>query len=187
VTKRLFDFTASFVAIIVLLIPSLIIWCLVKWTSPGSGLFWSKRIGRNNISFEMPKFRTMLDQTPVVATDALANASNWLTPVGGFLRKSSLDEIPQLWCVLIGKMSLVGPRPALQSQTELIAMRTKHGVERIRPGITGWAQVNGRDHLTVSEKVDFDTQYLARRSLAFDLRILWTTLYKVIRQAGISH
>ncbi len=160
---------------------------VVKITSKGPIIFWSQRVGRNNNLFWMPKFRTMLKETPNVATHLLIDANHYLTPVGSFLRKSSLDELPQLWSVICGDMSFVGPRPALFNQTDLINMRTAVGVHSLTPGITGWAQINGRDELTLSEKVCFDQEYLQRQALAFDIWILWLTVLKVSRREGVSH
>jgi O-antigen biosynthesis protein WbqP len=185
--KRTFDFTVSLLATIILLVPALIVALIVKLTSKGPVLYWSDRVGRDNRIFAMPKFRTMLTDTPVVATHELGNAKSYLTPVGGFLRKSSLDEIPQLWCILRGDMSLVGPRPALFNQADLIELRTERGVHALVPGLTGWAQVNGRDELEISAKVALDEQYLKRASMTFDLRILALTFVKVLGRSGVSH
>ena len=160
---------------------------VVKITSKGPIIFWSQRVGRNNQLFWMPKFRTMLIDTPNVATHLLVGANQYLTPVGSFLRKSSLDELPQLWSVIRGDMSFVGPRPALFNQVDLIDMRTTVGVHCLTPGITGWAQINGRDELALSKKVDFDLEYLQRQNLAFDIQILWLTGLKVFRREGVSH
>lgn len=185
--KRIIDFIVSAMLAILLLAPALMVALIVKFTSTGPVLYWSDRVGRDNAIFRMPKFRTMLTDTPVVATHELGNAKSYLTPVGSFLRKSSLDEIPQLWCILRGDMSLVGPRPALFNQTDLITLRTEKGVHRLIPGLTGWAQVNGRDELEISAKVDLDEEYLRRASMAFDLRILTMTFVKVLRRSGVSH
>lgn len=160
---------------------------LVKLTSEGPILHWSDRIGRRNRIFRMPKFRSMRIDTPAVATHLLRDAENYLTPVGSFLRKSSLDELPQLWSILKGEMSFVGPRPALFNQDDLIALRTERGVHELTPGLTGWAQVNGRDEIPIPEKVDLDAEYLERRSICFDLRILWLTAMKVLKRDGVSH
>ena len=185
--KRVFDFLlAAFLTM--LFLPLMLLLALaVKLTSKGSIIFWSQRVGKNNKLFWMPKFRTMLTETPNVATHLLVGANHYLTPVGSFLRKSSLDEFPQLWSVICGEMSFVGPRPALFNQTDLIDMRTAVGVHSLTPGITGWAQINGRDELALSEKVGFDQEYLQKRSLAFDIRILWLTGLKVCRREGVSH
>jgi len=160
---------------------------LVKLSSNGPVLYWSDRVGRNNILFKMPKFRSMRVDTPAVATHLLTNPDRYLTPIGKFLRKTSIDELPQLWSILVGDMSFVGPRPALFNQDDLIALRTKKRVEQLVPGLTGWAQVNGRDELPILAKVALDVEYLERRSLAFDLRILWLTFVKVIMRDGVSH
>lgn len=184
---RFFNFCLSLLGVIVLFIPFLIIWFLVRLTSNGPVIHWSKRIGKNNIVFLMPKFRTMKIDTPQIATHLLSNGTNYLTPVGSFLRKSSLDEIPQLWSVLRGEMNLVGPRPALYNQDDLKELRTKLGVHVIAPGVTGWAQINGRDELPIPDKVKFDKEYLDRRSILFDIKIIFLTMYKVILRKNISH
>jgi O-antigen biosynthesis protein WbqP len=150
-------------------------------------LYWSDRVGRKNAIFKMPKFRTMRMDTPAVATHLLPDPKSFLTPIGGFLRKSSLDELPQLWSILAGDMSFVGPRPALYNQFDLIAMRTEQGVAALTPGLTGWAQVNGRDELPIPQKVAFDVQYLQRQSFWFDMRIIWLTFVKVIQRDGVTH
>jgi O-antigen biosynthesis protein WbqP len=185
--KRLFDFSLSVSASLILAIPLLIAATVVRLTSPGPILFWSKRVGRDNQVFQMPKFRSMRIDTPAVATHLLQNPDQWLTPIGSFLRKSSLDELPQLWCILKGDMSFVGPRPALFNQDDLIAMRTQLGVHQLVPGLTGWAQVNGRDELPIPKKVELDYEYLQRRSFLFDLKILWMTALKVLVRDGVSH
>jgi len=159
----------------------------VRLESPGPALHWSRRVGRHNVIFRMPKFRTMRIGAPNVATHLLADPDQWITPTGRFLRRTSLDELPQLWSVLVGDMSLVGPRPALFNQDDLVALRTEGGVHRLRPGITGWAQVNGRDELPVPQKVELDVEYLNRRSLAFDLRILVVTARDALSGRGVSH
>jgi O-antigen biosynthesis protein WbqP len=159
----------------------------VRLTSKGPALYWSDRVGRNNKIFKMPKFRSMRVGTPAVATHLLGNPDAYLTPIGSFLRKSSLDELPQLWSILVGDMSFVGPRPALFNQQDLIALRTEQGVHTMVPGLTGWAQVNGRDELPIPDKVKLDVAYLQRQSLWFDLRILWLTFVKVLRRDGVSH
>ncbi len=185
--KRIFDFLLA-VLLTLLFLPFMILVALVvKLTSKGPIIFWSQRVGKNNNLFWMPKFRTMLKETPNVATHLLIGANQYLTPVGSFLRKSSLDELPQLWSVICGDMSFVGPRPALFNQTDLIDMRTAVGVHSLTPGITGWAQINGRDELALSEKVGFDQEYLQRQALAFDIWILWLTGLKVFRREGVSH
>jgi O-antigen biosynthesis protein WbqP len=185
--KRLFDLIAGACAALVLLLPIVLVALAVRLTSKGPALYWSDRVGRNNVTFKMPKFRSMQVGTPAVATHLLADAKAHLTPIGSFLRKSSLDELPQLWSILAGDMSFVGPRPALFNQQDLIALRTQHGVHSLVPGLTGWAQVNGRDQLPISEKVKLDVAYLQRQSLWFDIRILWLTFAKVLKRDGVSH
>jgi len=185
--KRLIDFTFGLVALTIFLLPLLLVALLVRVTSPGPILYWSDRVSRNNRIFKMPKFRSMRIETPTVATHLLQNPGQWLTPIGLFLRKTSIDELPQLWSILKGDMSFVGPRPALFNQEELITLRTEKGVHELVPGLTGWAQVNGRDELSIPDKVKLDAEYLQRRSLTFDLWILWLTLLKVLRRDGVSH
>lgn len=185
--KRLLDLLLSLCTILVLAIPVLLVALAVRLTSPGPILYWSDRVGRRNIVFKMPKFRSMRVGTPAVATHLLADPASHLTPIGSFLRKSSLDELPQLWSILVGDMSFVGPRPALFNQHDLVALRTQHGVDTLLPGLTGWAQVNGRDELPIPQKVALDVEYLQRRSLWFDIRILWLTFVKVLRRDGVSH
>ena len=170
-----------------LLISLLLIAVLVIATSKGPALYWSKRIGKNNKIFKMPKFRSMMTDTPAVATHLLDNPNSYLSPIGGFLRLSSLDELPQLFSVLKGDMSFVGPRPALFNQDDLITLRTEKGVDKLLPGITGWAQVNGRDELSIPDKVALDVEYLNRQSFWFDMKILWMTFLKVIKRDGVSH
>jgi O-antigen biosynthesis protein WbqP len=186
-TKRLFDGCLALCALPLLALPVLLIALLVRLSSKGAVLYWSDRVGRNNRLFRMPKFRTMRMNTPAVATHLLVNPDGYLTPIGGFLRKSSLDELPQLWNILKGEMSFVGPRPALFNQDDLIALRTAAGVHGCMPGLTGWAQVNGRDELPIPEKVALDAEYVRRQSLGFDLYILWRTFVKVLRQDNVSH
>lgn len=159
----------------------------VKLTSPGPVLYWSDRVGRNNAIFKMPKFRTMRTDAPAVATHLLGDPDRWLTPIGKFLRTSSLDELPQLWSILSGDMSFVGPRPALYNQDDLIALRTKKGVHTLTPGLTGWAQINGRDELPIPIKVEFDEYYLQHRSFILDMQILLLTFFKVARREGVTH
>lgn len=183
---RILDLFLGAIAATIFFLPFWIIALLVKITSPGPAIHWSKRIGKNNVIFLMPKFRTMQMNTPQVATHLL-NGKSYLTPIGGFLRKTSLDEIPQLISVLKGDMSLVGPRPALFNQYDLIELRTKHGVHTLLPGVTGWAQVNGRDELSISEKVKFDTDYLKKKSLSMNFKILTLTALKVVLRNNISH
>ena len=185
--KRAFDICLGCLAALVLFVPVLLLAIAVRLTSKGPALYWSDRLGRNNVIFKMPKFRSMRLGTPAVATHLLADARLHLTPIGSFLRKSSLDELPQLWSILAGDMSLVGPRPALFNQQDLIALRTEQGVHTLVPGLTGWAQVNGRDELPIPEKVKLDVAYLQRQSLCFDIRILWLTFVKVLRRDGVSH
>ena len=185
--KRAFDILLGCLAALLLFVPVLLVAMAVRLTSKGPALYWSDRVGRNNAIFKMPKFRSMRVGTPAVATHLLADARSHLTPIGSFLRRSSLDELPQLWSILAGDMSFVGPRPALFNQQDLIALRTKQGVHTLVPGLTGWAQVNGRDELPIPEKVKLDVAYLQRRSLWFDVRILWTTFVKVLRRDGVSH
>ena len=185
--KRLFDLVLSALGVIVLALPLLMVALAVKLTSPGPVLYWSDRVGRHNRIFRMPKFRSMRIGTPAVATHLLRDPDAWLTPIGALLRKTSLDELPQLWSILAGDMSIVGPRPALFNQDDLIALRTERGVHELVPGLTGWAQVNGRDELPIPQKVELDEEYLRRRSLLLDLRILWLTLVKVLRRDGVSH
>ena len=185
--KRLFDLALALFASMVLAIPVAMVAMAVRFTSDGPALYWSDRVGRSNKIFKMPKFRSMRIGTPAVATHLLEGPSTYLTPIGSFLRKSSLDELPQLWSILMGDMSFVGPRPALFNQHDLIALRTKNGVENLLPGLTGWAQVNGRDELPIPEKVKLDVEYLQRQSLVFDLRILWLTFIKVLRRDGVTH
>ena len=187
VVKRLFDLLLALAACMVLAVPMLLVFLAVRLTSPGPALYWSDRVGRHNKIFKMPKFRSMRLGTPAVATHLLADARSHLTPLGSFLRKSSLDELPQLWSILVGSMSFVGPRPALFNQHDLIALRTQHGVHNLRPGLTGWAQVNGRDELPIPDKVNLDTSYLQQQSLLFDICILWMTFVKVLNRDGVSH
>lgn len=185
--KRLFDIVLAAIAAVILIVPIIVVAIMVRLTSPGPAIYWSNRVGRNNRIFRMPKFRSMRIDTPAVATHLLSNPDAYLTPIGAFLRKSSLDELPQLWSILNGDMSFVGPRPALFNQDDLVALRTASGVEKLAPGLTGWAQINGRDELPIPEKVAYDVEYLQRQSLAFDLRILALTFLKVVRRDGISH
>lgn len=185
--KRFVDLLLALGATLVLLLPILLVALAVKLSSPGPVLYWSDRVGRHNRIFRMPKFRSMRTGTPAVATHLLDNPGAYLTPIGSFLRRSSLDELPQLWSILVGDMSFVGPRPALFNQDDLIALRTAQGVHELVPGLTGWAQINGRDELPIPEKVRLDAEYLRRRSLGFDLHILWLTFIKVLRRDGVSH
>lgn len=185
--KRLVDLLGGVVALLLLALPIVVVAVLVRLTSKGTVLYWSDRVGRQNKIFKMPKFRTMRMDTPAVATHLLPDPASFLTPIGSFLRKSSLDELPQLWSILAGDMSFVGPRPALYNQADLIALRTERGVAELTPGLTGWAQVNGRDELPIPQKVAFDVQYLKRQSFWFDMRILWLTFVKVVRRDGVTH
>lgn len=185
--KRLFDLLIA-IPLGLILLPLILATALaVKLTSKGPALYWSNRVGRNNEIFRMPKFRSMRVDTPAVATHLLSNPDAYLTPIGPFIRKSSLDELPQLWSIFVGDMSFVGPRPALYNQDDLVALRTEKGVHKILPGLTGWAQVNGRDELPISEKVRLDAEYLSRQSIAFDMRIMVMTARKVIQREGVSH
>ena len=185
--KRLFDFVTATMLVILLAVPMLLIVVAVRLTSKGPVLYWSGRIGQDNVIFRMPKFRSMQMDTPAVATHLMSDAETFLTPIGGFLRRSSLDELPQLFSVLRGDMSFVGPRPALFNQDDLIGLRIEKGIDKLLPGVTGWAQVNGRDELSIPEKVDLDVEYLNRQSFWFDLKILWMTFLKVIKRDNVSH
>jgi O-antigen biosynthesis protein WbqP len=185
--KRLFDLALALISAIFLMVPIVITALSVRLTSPGPALYWSDRIGRHNRIFKMPKFRSMRIDTPAVATHLLQNPDQWLTPIGSFLRRTSIDELPQLWSILRGDMSFVGPRPALFNQDDLISLRTEKGVHELLPGLTGWAQVNGRDELPVFQKVQLDVEYLERRSLSLDVKILWMTALKVLARDGVSH
>ena len=185
--KRLFDLSLGIFAVLVLSLPMLLVALAVRVTSAGPAMYWSDRVGRHNKLFKMPKFRTMQVGTPTVATHLLTDARSHLTPIGTFLRKSSLDELPQLWSILAGDMSFVGPRPALFNQQDLINLRTEQGVHDLVPGLTGWAQVNGRDELPIPQKVELDAEYLKRQGFLFDVMILWMTFLKVIQCDGVSH
>ncbi|MGL4488734.1 MAG: sugar transferase [Rhizobiaceae bacterium] len=184
---RIFDILICLFASVILLPIALCVWLLVRVTSNGPALYWSDRVGQNNQVFAMPKFRTMRVDTPVVATHELDDPAKWLTPVGSFLRRSSLDEIPQLWCIVKGDMALVGPRPALFNQDDLIALRTERGIQKLRPGLTGWAQINGRDSLSIADKVSFDLVYLQQRSIVMDIKIIFLTALKIVKRDGVSH
>ncbi|MDY7577628.1 sugar transferase [Herbaspirillum sp. RTI4] len=186
-TKRMFDLVLATIAGLIFLIPLLLVALAVSLTSVGPVIYWSDRVGRRNVIFKMPKFRSMLVNTPSVATHLLNDPDRFLTPIGRLLRKSSLDELPQLWSILNGDMSFVGPRPALFNQDDLIELRTREGVHELTPGLTGWAQVNGRDELPIPVKVKMDVEYLQRRSFIFDLHILWLTFSKVLAREGVSH
>ena len=185
--KRTFDLLLAIFASCILIVPIIFVAFWVKSTSKGPSLYWSDRVGINNTIFKMPKFRSMKVDTPAVATHLLQDPKSALTPIGDFLRKSSLDELPQLWCILKGDMSFVGPRPALFNQDDLIQLRTEKGVHKLLPGLTGWAQVNGRDELPIPQKVAVDVEYLEKQSFLFDLKILWLTFVKVIQRAGVTH
>ena len=184
---RIVNPSLSFLLIVALSPILLFVAILVRLTSKGPSLYWSNRIGKDGVVFQMPKFRSMMVETPDVATHLLDNPDIYLSPIGGFLRSSSLDELPQLFSVLRGDMSFVGPRPALFNQDDLIALRKEKGVEKLLPGITGWAQVNGRDELLILDKVELDVEYLNRQSFWLDMKILWMTLLKVFRRDGVSH
>jgi O-antigen biosynthesis protein WbqP len=185
--RRALDLFVCLGLFLILLLPIVVIIFSIKTTSSGPVIYWSNRVGKNNILFKMPKFRTMYLNTPTVATHLLKNPSLCLTPIGSFLRKTSLDEIPQLWSILIGDMSFIGPRPALFNQYDLIKLRTSKGVHHLTPGLTGWSQVNGRDDLSIAKKVKFDVEYLRKKSFIFDMKILYLTLIKIIRREGIHH
>jgi O-antigen biosynthesis protein WbqP len=185
--KRLFDLVLAMIATSILLLPIVVVGVLVKLTSKGPALYWSDRVGKHNTIFKMPKFRSMNIDTPAVATHLLEDPKSVLTPIGNFLRLSSLDELPQLWSILKGDMSFVGPRPALFNQDDLIALRTEQGVDKLVPGLTGLAQVNGRDELPIQQKVAFDVEYLKCQSIWFDVKILWFTFLKVLQRDGVSH
>ncbi|MHB1200827.1 MAG: sugar transferase [Polaromonas sp.] len=185
--KRCFDLILALLALVILAVPVLLVALLVRLTSDGPVLYWSDRVGARNTLFKMPKFRSMQTGTPAVATHLLSNPRARLTPIGGFLRKSSLDELPQLWSIIKGDMSFVGPRPALFNQTDLIELRTQCGVHDLVPGLTGWAQINGRDELPIPQKVALDAEYLRRRSFWFDLKIMFLTVVKVARRDSVSH
>ena len=185
--KRLADLILALIATCILLIPVIVVAMMVRLTSKGPVIYWSDRVGRYNHIFKMPKFRSMLIDTPAVATHLLSNPDQYLTPVGSFLRKSSLDELPQLWSILKGDMSFVGPRPALYNQADLIALRTEKQVHTIVPGLTGWAQINGRDELPIPQKVELDVYYLQHQSLILDIKILFLTFFKVIKRDGVTH
>lgn len=185
--KRAFDLLLAGIASLCLLIPAIVVALMVRFTSPGPIIYWSDRVGKGNRIFRMPKFRTMRVDTPAVATHLLNDPAQFLTPVGSFLRKSSLDELPQLWSIIVGDMSFVGPRPALHNQADLIELRTQCGVHVLTPGLTGWAQINGRDELPIPEKVKLDQEYLQRRSFWWDIEIIVQTFFKVLRKDGVSH
>jgi O-antigen biosynthesis protein WbqP len=185
--KRAFDFALAVVVSSLLGLPIVLVALAVRLTSTGPILYWSDRIGQNNRIFKMPKFRSMRVDTPAVATHLLPNPDAYLTPIGSFLRKSSLDELPQLWSILKGDMSFVGPRPALYNQFDLMALRNQHGIDRLLPGLTGWAQINGRDELPIPQKVALDAEYLAKKSFWFDLKIIGLTGFKVLKRDNVTH
>lgn len=185
--KRLFDLPISLLALLISSPLMILLALLIKLTSEGPALYFSDRVGRHDSVFKMPKFRTMRISTPAIATHLLSDPGQYLTPVGSFLRRSSLDELPQLWSILIGDMSFVGPRPALFNQDDLIILRTQYGVDKLVPGLTGWAQVNGRDELSIDLKVQYEVEYLQKQSFWFDTKILFLTFLKVIRRSGVSH
>jgi O-antigen biosynthesis protein WbqP len=185
--KRVFDLMMASLACAIFAMPILLVAILVRFTSKGPVLYWSDRVGRNNKIFKMPKFRSMLVGTPAVATHLLNNPDVYLTPVGSFLRRSSLDELPQLWSILKGDMSFVGPRPALFNQRDLMELRTRAGVHHLMPGLTGWAQINGRDEVPVPQKVALDIEYLCRQSFIFDIKIIFLTALKVLRRDNVTH
>ena len=185
--KRLLDLVVGLITLLFAIIPMLLIALSIRTTSKGAVLYWSDRVGRKNKIFRMPKFRTMRLDTPEMATHLMKTPVTYLSPIGGFLRRSSIDELPQLWSILKGDMSFVGPRPALFNQYDLINFRTEKNIDKVLPGLTGWAQVNGRDELPIPEKVVLDVEYMERQSLWFDMKILWLTVLKVVRRDGVSH
>ncbi len=185
--KRIFDFCFASLSVVIFFVPLMAVAIAVKMTSMGPVVYWSDRVGYDNKIFKMPKFRTMHTETPAVATHLLSDPSQYLTSVGHFLRKSSLDELPQLWSILVGDMSFVGPRPALFNQYDLITLRSKYGVHRLVPGLTGWAQINGRDELPIPQKVELDVEYMQRKSFGFDLYIIGLTVIRVFRGDGVRH
>ena len=185
--KRSFDLSVSIILLIIFAVPLMLLSIVILSTSKGSFLYWSKRIGKNNLLFFMPKFKTMKLDTPQVATHLLQDPDPYLLPFGKFLRKFSLDELPQLISIFKGDMSFVGPRPALYNQDDLIKLRVSKGLDKLKPGLTGWAQVNGRDELSIQLKVDYEVEYMERRSFSFDLYIIWLTLLKIIKKDGVSH
>ncbi len=185
--KRLLDLVLAIILSVLFAVPMIVLALAVRLTSPGPILFWSDRVGRDDYMFKMPKFRSMKTNTPAVATHLLKNPQSFLTPIGGFLRRSSLDELPQIWSILVGDMSFVGPRPALYNQDDLIALRTQRRVHTLLPGLTGWAQVNGRDELPIPIKVDLDVEYMQKQSFSFDLYILYLTFVKVLGRDGVTH
>ena len=187
ILKRFFDFLLAAILLLFFILPGIFLWAAIRVTSDGPAIYWSDRVGKDNIIFKMPKFRTMINNTPQVATHLLANPKVYLTPIGSFLRRTSLDETPQIISILRGQMSFVGPRPALFNQRDLIAMRSKVGVEKLLPGLTGWAQVNGRDELNLQQKVALEFEYACKQSFLFDIKILWMTFLKVTKRNGVLH
>jgi len=185
--KRLFDLILATILIITLLVPMLFIMLAIRLTSKGPALYWSERVGFDNSFYKMPKFRSMKVDTPEVATHLMSNSDKFLSPIGGFLRRTSLDELPQLFSIIKGDMSFIGPRPALFNQNDLISLRLENGLDKLLPGLTGWAQVNGRDDLSIPEKVLLEVEYMHNKSFWFDLKILWLTFLKVINGKGVSH
>lgn len=185
--KRALDIFLALALLVAMLVPLAVLAALVRATSQGPVFFWSDRVGRNNVLFRMPKFRSLRVGTPNIATHLLTEPQQYLTPIGNFLRKTSLDELPQLWCIVRGEMSFVGPRPALFNQYDLIELRTAKGIDKLRPGLTGWAQINGRDELPIPEKVRFDAEYLERQSFTWDCQIMLQTAFKVLRRDGVLH
>ena len=185
--KRLLDVILVLILSILALLPFIFVWILVVITSKGPAIYWSDRVGKNNLVFKMPKFRSMYIDTPTVASHILNDPKLHITTIGFFIRKTSLDELPQLWSILLGDMSFVGPRPALFNQYDLISLRTKSGVETLVPGLTGWAQVNGRDDISMIDKVKLDKEYLENQSISFDIKILWLTVLRVLKRKGVSH
>ena len=185
--KRLFDLILAIILIIVLLLPMLFIMLAIRLTSKGPALYWSDRVGFDSSFYKMPKFRSMRVDTPEVATHLMSNSDKFLSPIGGFLRRTSLDELPQLFSIIKGDMSFIGPRPALFNQNDLISLRLENGLDKLLPGLTGWAQVNGRDDLSIPEKVLLEVEYMHNKSFWFDLKILWLTFLKVINRKGVSH
>ncbi|MFC1773119.1 sugar transferase [Pseudomonadota bacterium] len=185
--KRVFDLVLASIALVLTGIPMILIGLLVRLSSPGPVIYWSDRVGRNNVIFRMPKFRTMSVNAPAVATHLMNDPDAYVTLIGRFLRKTSIDELPQLWSILVGSMSIVGPRPALFNQDDLIGLRTAAGVDKLAPGLTGWAQINGRDELPIPEKVELDVEYMRRRSFILDLKIIYLTIIRVLRRHGVSH
>jgi O-antigen biosynthesis protein WbqP len=187
ILKRFFDFLLAVILLPFLMVLGLFLWVVIRLTSEGPAIYWSDRVGKDNIIFKMPKFRTMMKNTPPVATHLLINPKSHLTPIGSFLRRNSLDEIPQILCILRGQMTFVGPRPALFNQRDLIAMRNKAGIQKLLPGLTGWAQVNGRDELSLQQKVILEIEYIERQSFRFDIKILWMTFLNVLKRSGVLH